>query len=338
MYIFKTIVNSASYPASWIKSVVLPVPKINSPSSVSDFRPISLLPVLSKIFEVLIKTQILDHLSTKKVLSDSQSGFRKNYSTTSAILKICEDIKDSLAANKATVLVLLDLSKAFDSIDHATLCLKLKRNFNFSSSTCNLLYSYLAERSISVIANGVSSIYKNTFSGVPQGSILGPILFSIYINDLPSILRYSSSHLYADDTQLYRSSSLKELPEAITLINKDLQSVLRWTNENYLSLNALKTTAIIIYKKKIVTSTLPDIMVNNVKVPFVDKIKNLGIMINSTLSWDDHVGLICSRVYGTLRSLYSIKNYLPIFLKRKLIISLVLPHLLYGDVIFFCVV
>lgn len=215
-----------------------------------------------------------------------------------------------MSNNQATILVLLDFSKAFDSLDHAILTHKLKSTFAFSSKTCDLIFSYLSGRCISVTTNGVCSNDMPILSGVPQGSILGPLLFSLYINDLPAVLRHTYIHLYADDAQIYRSSSLKALSENINKINLDLAAIKVWSERNLLSLNITKTQAIIFYKTELMFSDINHISIDGNIVPFEKKVRNLGVIMNSTLTWDDNIGLICSKVYCTLKILYSLKSYL----------------------------
>jgi len=170
-------------------------------------------------------------------------------------------------------------------------------------------------------------------SGVPQGSVLGPILFSFYINDITNVIKYSLPHQFADDLQIYKESQLDDfsLSNAVSGINADVSSILNWSIENRLDLNAEKSQAIVIYNSKL-DAVLKPIVLNGMVIPYVDKVNNLGLIMNSNFTWDDHIALVCSRVYGMLRKLSSVSEFMP--LKRKLIVSLVVPHFLYCDIIF----
>ena len=154
-------------------------------------------------------------------------------------------------ANKISILSLLDHSKAFDSIDHSILCNKLKKIYKFSTSALNLINSYLVGRFQAVSINGNSSRLLPLLKGVPQGSILGPLLFSIYINDLPFVLRYCKINMYADDVELYTSCSLYYINDGISNMNSDLKKVWQWAAGNGLSLNPSKSKCILITRHKL---------------------------------------------------------------------------------------
>lgn len=169
-HLCNSIITTSSFPDSWKIAKVLPIPKKSNPENVGDYRPISLLPALSKVWETLIKTQVVDHLDTNNLLYTNQSGFRKFHSTTSAVLDVTENARMMMDAGNITILLLLDFSKAFDSINHTTLCYKLKQQFHFSSSACNLIYSYLTGRTQFVVTNNEVSVLLQLCKGVPQGS------------------------------------------------------------------------------------------------------------------------------------------------------------------------
>lgn len=171
------------FPSHWKSGKVLSLPKISNPSSTSDFRPICILPVLSKVLEILMKSQMVNFMSGHVDIDECQSGFRSAHSTTSAIQNMTESIRKNMDIGNVSLLVLLDFSRAFDCIDHARLCVKMKTLFAFSSSACNLISSYLTGRKQYFSVGGDVSGIVDVSSGVPQGSILGPLRFSIYIID-----------------------------------------------------------------------------------------------------------------------------------------------------------
>lgn len=233
-----------------------------------------------------------------------------------------------------TVLVLLDFSKAFDSINHRLLCHKLRTAYLFESPAVKLIDSYLSGRTQYVEFNLTRSETETNTCGVPQGSILGPILFSLFINDLPGKLKHCHYHLYADDFQLYITGTVNQLSELLSKLNADLQEITVWSAANGLTLNAQKTQAIIIRKSSAnVEETLP-IKLNGLSIPLSDQIKNLGLIIDSHLSWKPHVNKVCNQIFYSLHTLVSLKHLTPFNVRMKLAKTLIVPLFQYCDVIF----
>lgn len=332
-FIFNTVFTSSVFPTCWKISKIVPLPKVSSPSNLSDFRPISILSSVSKAFEKLVKEQITDFVIDRRLLSKFQSGFRAHHGTQTALLKITNDIRVNIDRKLATVLVLLDFSKAFDTVSHELLGRKLRNLFGFDDSSCALLGSYLSGRLQFVSSDGGDSSCLPVLSGVPQGSVLGPLLFSLFINDLPDGLR-SSYHMYADDVQLYSGFSPSQLRDGISSINNDLGLIHRWACDNQLGLNAGKSQAIVIFNRDIDTSSLPIVILGNDRIDYVDKVKNLGVIINKTLTWDDHISRLSRTVYCILRRLWKFSHFVPEFARMRLVKALVIPHFLYCDVLF----
>lgn len=177
-------------------------------------------------------------------------------------------------------MILLDFSKAFDSLNHGKLLLKLGSNFGFSSSAVSLIRNYLSERFQCVCIDGHVSEFPGINAGIPQGSVLGPLLFSMYINDLPRCLRSTSHHMFADDVQLFFSSPKGAVNEAIFRVNQDLYAVNRWARENFLKLNAKKSQAIVFdaNDKLLSPRLLPYILLGGVVIPYAGKVLNLGLV------------------------------------------------------------
>jgi len=229
----------------------------------------------------------------------------------------------------SVILLFLDFSKAFDSINHNLLLKKLNIQFYFDCSSIKLLKNYLANRTQYVSMGEQISSSLHTSCGVPQGSVLGPLLFSLYINDIYKSLSYSECRLFADDVQVYLSGYVHNLRNLVGKMNDDLDAISYWSKENYLKINPSKSQAMLIYKQKIITDSLPKIKLNDTVINFVDKAKNLGIMFSSTFTWYDQINMLATRIYPILRKLWKLSPFLSEWAKKKLIIALVLPHYMY---------
>uniref|UniRef100_W8B6W6 Putative RNA-directed DNA polymerase from transposon X-element n=3 Tax=Ceratitis capitata TaxID=7213 RepID=W8B6W6_CERCA len=334
-HIINHCITTSCFPEQWKIGTVLPVAKKNRPCSPSDFRPISVLPVLSKVFEMLLAKQINEFVSKHNLISPFQSGFRKNHSCSTAVLKISDDIRSNMDENKFTLLCLLDFSKAFDMVNHELLSCKLKAYFGFSCSALKLVKSYLVDRFQFVKIGEDTSQLKPVTSGVPQGSILGPLLFSIFINDIFSVCKFSNLHGYADDIQLYLSAPFDQAKELCKSINTDLADISCWAAASGLILNKNKCFVLPISARKLTNlDFLPPIFIDNYPLKLVSKIKNLGYIINSNLTCTDHVNSIVSKVYLILRNLRQSAIYTPTATRRRLAIQIILPVIMYSEVVY----
>lgn len=222
-------------------------------------------------------------------------------------------------------------SKAFDTVSHAILCRKLKTKFSFSDHAANLIESYLCSRSQAVFNNGVLSSFLPVTSGVPQGSILGPILFSLFINDLPCVVKNCQIHLFADDAQLYYKCFENTSTKISQDINDDLQRIDDWSRKNKLTLNTRKTKALFISNCAFLNSLKPFLKLNNEVIEFVEHATSLGIRIESNLEWDSYILSQCGKIYACLRTLSKCASFLPSRTKLKLFKSLIFPHFLACD-------
>lgn len=328
-HIFNFIIMSSIFPSKWKHAKVIPIPKSNE-----EYRPIAILCYLSKVLEKLLYSQISEFIHEHGLMCDMQSGFRSNHSCITALVEVSENIRRELDDNKLNFLVLLDHSKAFDTVNHRTLCMKLRHFFNFSSSSTQLLSSYLVNRTQSVCVNNLFSEPLTLTRGVPQGSILGPLLFSLYANDLPQQLSHCKVHMYADDVQLYLSSPVKSIKENIDKLNDDLSKIHRWATANGLCLNPNKSKCLVIHKKTINPVIEHEILIDNQKILIVPTAKNLGIVFNSTLTWTNHINSLVGQTYAKLRSLWSTQSFTPLKVRLLLAKTYVLPSLLYGCELF----
>jgi Reverse transcriptase (RNA-dependent DNA polymerase) len=279
-----------------------------------------------------MKDQIVTFCNERNLLNRFQSGYRSGHSTTTALLKITDDISIELDRKFITILALLDFSKAFDTVNYKLLCQKLKTQFNFSDSAINFIKSYLTGRTQCVFANNEFSSFLPVTQGVPQGSILGPLLFSLFINDISNSILFSHYHIYADDVQLYLSGSLENIESVINQLNTDLNSISDWSTRNGLCLNSQKTQVMAIYRNK--PPVLPPVKVNDTIIPYSTKLKNLGVFMNCNLTWGDQISSVISGVYGALSRLWCTADFTPTETRRKLAVALLLPKFQYCDILY----
>ena len=339
--ILTNIVNSSLvtgiFPEQWKKAIVIPVPKIPDPNNPGDYRPISLLATLSKILEKIVSKQILKYLQENNLMEALQSGFRPGHSTATALLKVTDDIFSSIDSSEISFLILLDYSKAFDTVNHKLLLTKLK-SMGFHGTTLNWIGSYLAGRVQKVKSNGQYSDWNSLSNGVPQGSILGPLLFTVLVSDFASSLNYTSFHQYADDVQVKKSSKVINVQNAIKDINSELKNISNYSISNGLRLNYNKSKYMVIGSsqniKKINDLDLPPIILDEHILDREKHLKNLGVIFDENMSWVKHVNKIVCNAYNSLRTLYRFKRFLSENAKKSLCESLVLSHFNYCDCLF----
>ena len=237
-YICNLSISQGVFPSKLKIANVLPLYKADDPFLFNNYRPVSLLNVLSKVFERIMYNRVSEFLETLKILVNFQFGFRKWHSSYMALLTLMDKLISSLERKEFVIGIFLDFSKAFDTVDHAILLQKLC-HYGIRGNALKWFTSYLSNRRQYVTYNGVVSAMKGISCGVPQGSILGPLLFLIYINDLCSMCKYTTPILFADDTNLFCSGS--DIKTMESNINNELTEISLWLKVNKLSLNIKKT-------------------------------------------------------------------------------------------------
>ncbi|XP_075167910.1 uncharacterized protein LOC142240076 [Haematobia irritans] len=312
--------------AMWKTARVVPVPKKGDSFEFSNLRPISILPAMSKIVEHIINEQILDYLDTNRLLGSFQYGFRRGFSTTTHLLHLTDLIRETFNSSDVGVLVGIDLSRAFDTICHMTLVDKLRNKFRFSVTAAKLMSSYLHDRSQFVAIGSRESSVRHVCGGVPQGSVLGPLLFIMYMNDVTdSIVSHECNFFaYADDIHLFfRSSDMSRLEANV---NMTLGNLAAWLSSNGLNINVSKSNAILFNDHgrgciRICIGTTP--------VSFVNEMRCLGVVIDHKLEFGTHIGGILSRVAFKLRRLYCVDAYMPRYIRQRVAMALLMPHVNY---------
>ena len=330
-HLINQIISTSVFPQMWKIGNVIPIPKKNSPSEKEDYRPITILPCLAKVAEMLMAEQITAYLSNYQLLSPLQSGFRSGHSCETAIVKVLDDVRMAFDNGELTLLCLLDFSKAFDSVDHHLLVAKLKYFFGFTDSAANLIANYLCNRLQTVKSNGSSSSMKTVFCGVPQGSVLGPLLFSMFVNDIFKCTSDVIMHAYADDIQLYLSNRIGLMEDLAFRVNQDLERITLWSKNNKLLLNPKKCVVLPIYKGNVALLEIPHLFINSSQLSVVSKVKNLGFIINTTLTCSDHINSVVQKIYFILRNLRISSSYTPQEIRMRLAKQIIFPIVTYAS-------
>ena len=269
-------------------------------------------------------------------LDDLHSAYKRSHSTVTALLNVTDDIYDALENSEVPFLVLLDYSKAFDCANHRLILAKLKAA-GFHNDSLSFVTSYLSGRSQKVKTGTKESSWENVINGVPQGSVLGPLLFTILISDISDAIKRGRYHLYADDTQLYYTCKVCDANVTIDHINCDLDNIYNYSKRNCLKLNAVKSKFIVIGSrpnlKKLNSMVLNKIELGPDIIEREFAVKNLGIVMDETFSWSKHVNLLVSKAYGKLSQAYRFKNFLTAEVKWRLSETYILSQFNYGDII-----
>ncbi len=316
------------FPSAFRQARIIPLLKKPTlkPSLLENYRPVSLLPFIAKTLEQAVFIQVSAFLSQNNLLDSNQSGFRSGHSTETAYLSVVEALRLARADSKSSILILLDLSAAFDTVNHQTLLSTLK---SISGTTLQWFESYLSDRSFTVSWRGEVSKSQHLTTRVPQGSVLGPLLFSVYMASLGSVIQKHgfSYHCYADDTQLYLSFHPDD-PTIATRISACLTDISCWMKDHHLQLNLAKTELLVVPSNPSFHHNVTFQSGTSTITPSKTA-RNLGVMIDYQLTFSDHIAKTARSCRFALFNIKNIWPFLSEHASQLLVRALVLSRLDY---------
>ena len=325
--LFNMSISQGKFPLALKNAKVIPIHKGDSTLEMSNYRPISLLPTLSKIFEKLMYARLISFLRKHNILYENQYGFQSNMSTEHAVNKLLNYIIETLEKDEYGVCILLDFAKAFDTVNHEILIKKLD-HYGIRGVALQWLTDYLSNRMQCTEIGDTQSELEVIKCGVPQGSVLGPLLFLIYINDIVLSSKLFRFTLFADDTSLYYST--KNIKNLEKNINNELSSISDWLSANRLSLNVGKSKLLYYTNKNRQPLKSITIKINNETLKEVTDAKYLGVYMDNKLNWNTHINNMKLRLSKGISILAKIRHYVPKTVLRSVYFTFVNSHIDYN--------
>ena len=329
--------NSGVMPLCFRHAIISPLIKKPNldPNELKNYRPVSNLSFLSKVIEKAVSAQLTKHLLQNSLFEPHQSAYRKFHNTETALVKITNDLLLSADDKKVSILALLDLSAAFDTIDHKLLIQRLKCDFGLRDNVLNWFKTYLEDRTQSVKINDIYSSEVSLPFGVPQGSVLGPLLYTLYTVPLGNIIRKHNLqyHFYADDTQLYLCIEPSNVCDLIFSIEQCIKDVKMWMHANKLKLNDDKTEVLLINPKKY-DIPYDNLTIGNDNIDFAESAKNLGVYIDKDLSMKCHISNLSRAIYFEIKRLKTMSRFVSESCLKTLATSFILSRLDYCNALF----
>ena len=321
-------------PLSQRHAIVTPLLKKPSldPDELKNYRPVSNLTFVSKVVERLVSDQLVEYLETHDLMPRLQSAYRRRHSTETALLRIISDLLAAVDRQHVSLLGLLDLSAAFDCVDHDILLRRLEKTFGVCGGALSWIQSFLLDRTQQVSFEGRLSGIGRLFCGVPQGSVLGPLLFVLYTAEIFNIVAENGlkAHSYADDTQIYVSAVASDAPAAVQRFTSCVELLNDWMGRNRLKMNAEKTQVIWIgTRQQLAKVNISNIQLMSASVAFSETVFNLGVLIDGQLSMADHVAALCRSGFFQLRQLRAVRSSLTDEAARTLVFAFVSSRLDY---------
>ena len=331
--IFNQSLSLGIFPDDWKVAKVNPTFKKGQRSDLQNYRPISIISGVAKVFEKAVFSQIYKYFNDYELLTNCQSGFRPQHSTQTALLETINSWAFNIDKGLVNGVIFIDLKKAFDTIDHGIIISKLAK-YGFTQKPLTWFQSYLEARSQITYVNGYCSSSGLLRCGVPQGSILGPLLFLVYINDLPNSLDQGISRMYADDTSI--SVAVSHIPDLDLLLNNELRNVDAWLKTNKLSLNTAKTEFMTIgSRQKLSTQKRHtfNIHIQGKEIKKVHHTKSLGVHLDENLSWREHITDVSKKVSSGIGALKRTRSIIDLDTANKIYQALIEPYFDYCSLV-----
>ena len=331
--LFNMSVETGIFPDKWKIGTIIPIPKVANPTKTGELRPISLLPITSKLLEHLMHHQLSHFIEQNNILTNYQNGFRPKRSTIQTVFDFTTNLYQINNSNRDTLALYIDYQKAFDTVNHNRLIKKF-RELNFGNEVCTWLYSYLSNRTQNTFVNNTVSSSLPISYGVPQGSVLGPLLFIVYLNDITKCVHDCKYFLYADDIVLYKDIDSLIHPNGFEYIQNDVTRIEDWCKLNELTVNVLKTKAQFFPRNKFLDCDAFKrnnyFTMGNQIIGYTDTFKYLGVEIDSNLLFKSHINRLNKNANHKLFLLRRLKNVLTTFASTLVLKSMFLGVLDYG--------
>ena len=327
MFLYNMSLKDGYVFSQWKTARVNPVFKKDEVTEIGNYRPLSLLSVPSKILETIVADSIIHHAFIEnKLITDKQWAYRRGYSTELLLVHMTEIWRSAIDSNKVVGIVFVDFQKAFDCVSHNVLLRKLENDFGINGLLLDWLRSYLDNRKQYTVLNGIASDLNTVKSGIPQGSVLGPTLFSLYTSDLPEAITAATTYMYADDTTLY---CIGDSIDAVTSeLNKALEELLNWCKINSLVPHPKKCEAMILHRGRF-TGPLKELTLAQHTIKWVTHSSLLGVSIDDQLNWSHHVSVVKKGFVNKL-NLLKRSRFLPKNMLLDLYFRVIMPSIIYG--------
>lgn len=313
--------------STWKQARITPIFKKDEETDRGNYRPVSLLSIPSKILESEANDRLVNHtFKENKLVSDRQWAYRTGFSTELLLLHLTEVWRKAVDTGMVVAVAFIDFRKAFDSVNHTILDTKLQREFGVSGKLLNWLRNYLHDRSQFTVVNGTKSESLPVSYGIPQGSVLGPTLFTLFTNDLPSSVKSGQVYMYADDTTVYCIS--KDADDATAQLNKALSELYEWCLKNKLTPHPKKCEAMLITRSNCMGPIRP-LFIGSSNVKWVSKTRLLGMTVDDRLSWIPHTQEL-KKSFGTKLDLLKRSRFLPKTVLEQFYFKVILPSVNYG--------
>ena len=323
VHLFNLTLKTGIFPKAWKKALVIPIPKTGNLTKVQNYRPISLLLLPGKLLEKLVHAQLSTHLENINFLSDNQHGFRKQHSTVHSIAQLTNYINTKMDKGQPALTAFIDFRKAFDCVQHPILLGKLS-SIGIGKEAVNWFESYLTNREQRVLANNTYSSLQPVTQGVPQGSVLGPLFYIIYANDINKIIKFCEIALYADDTVLYTANA--KFSKSIDKVQEDMSALACWCVQNGIRMNTDKTKLMVFGSAQKIEQLPPiEVKVEDHPLEVTTIYKYLGVTLDSQLNYNRHIQQTIARVSLKLKQLRCMCYFLDVRAASLVYKNMILP-------------